>query len=298
MPSRPQTGIDADSLQADVMRFMAIIAFCLIAILALVRNIDAPPVAQPPVTPSMPEPIAKTTPAPVPVLAPEPQPEPEPVKQIEPVAKQPVQKATPKPPTLERLPQPSVPPEVVIALEKLLPPEPTLLEPIAPAPPPEPIATIKAEPTTPLPTHAAKEPIPAPLQSDDPPIEDIAATQPSEEPEGLSLRFVSDRDFLRLLSKRDIQVYLFNEQAAYQLSPAYEFVDAEPPNKLYEVLPMTIPGAISAAAGRALGDHSDYRWGLHIPGAIERQITDHLAAVESGELVIDRFGRVHHVPAS
>ncbi len=31
---------DSESLQADVMRFMAIIAFCLIAILALVKNID------------------------------------------------------------------------------------------------------------------------------------------------------------------------------------------------------------------------------------------------------------------
>lgn len=31
---------DNDSLQTDVMRFMAIIAFCLIAILALVRNVD------------------------------------------------------------------------------------------------------------------------------------------------------------------------------------------------------------------------------------------------------------------
>ncbi len=296
MRSRPQTGIDAESLQADVMRFMAIIAFCLIAILALVRNIDAPPAAQAPAPPNVPAPIAKAPPIPIPELAPEPQPDP--AKQIEPVVERSVPKATIKPPTFEPLPQQPVALETVIALEQLLPPEPTLLEPIAPAPPPEPIATIEAEPEKPLPTHAAQEPIPAPIESDDPPIDAIAETPPNDKLEGLSLRFVSDRDFLRLLSKRDIQVYLFNEQAAYQLSPAYEFVNAEPPNKLYEVLPMTIPGAISAAAGRALGDHSGYRWGLHIPGAIERQITDHLAAVQSGELVIDRFGRVHHVPAS
>ena len=36
---------DTDSLQADVMRFMAIIAFCLIAILALVQKLDRPPSA-------------------------------------------------------------------------------------------------------------------------------------------------------------------------------------------------------------------------------------------------------------
>lgn len=33
---------DTEGLQADVMRFMAIIAFCLIAILALVQKLDAP----------------------------------------------------------------------------------------------------------------------------------------------------------------------------------------------------------------------------------------------------------------
>jgi len=34
------TQLDTDGLQADVMRFMAIIAFCLIAILTLVKNLD------------------------------------------------------------------------------------------------------------------------------------------------------------------------------------------------------------------------------------------------------------------
>mgnify|MGYP000026473340 CR=1 FL=1 len=51
MPPRGQPGIDAELLQADVMRFMAIIAFCLIAILALVRNVEAPPPEAPPAPP-------------------------------------------------------------------------------------------------------------------------------------------------------------------------------------------------------------------------------------------------------
>ena len=37
---------DDASLQTDVMRFMAIVAFCLIAILAVVRNIEAPAVSE------------------------------------------------------------------------------------------------------------------------------------------------------------------------------------------------------------------------------------------------------------
>lgn len=42
---------DSDGLQTDVMRFMAIIAFCLIAVLALVRNAD-PLAGQPPPLPA------------------------------------------------------------------------------------------------------------------------------------------------------------------------------------------------------------------------------------------------------
>ena len=40
MRQRVNTGMDSDALQADVMRFMAIIAFCLIAVLALVQQIE------------------------------------------------------------------------------------------------------------------------------------------------------------------------------------------------------------------------------------------------------------------
>jgi len=37
----PLHGLDGESLQTDVMRFMAIIAFCLIAILSLVRDVES-----------------------------------------------------------------------------------------------------------------------------------------------------------------------------------------------------------------------------------------------------------------
>ena len=58
---------DSESLQTDVMRFMAIIAFCLIAILALVKNLDPPnSEAEVPVIP----PVAETGPVqPEPVIA-------------------------------------------------------------------------------------------------------------------------------------------------------------------------------------------------------------------------------------
>jgi hypothetical protein len=57
--------LDTDGLQADVMRFMAIIAFCLIAILALVKNLDPPkPEAEVPMKPLVAESVP-TPPQPV-----------------------------------------------------------------------------------------------------------------------------------------------------------------------------------------------------------------------------------------
>lgn len=49
MSRRPTAShhLDTDGLQADVMRFMAIIAFCLIAMLALVKNLDGPSPEEP-----------------------------------------------------------------------------------------------------------------------------------------------------------------------------------------------------------------------------------------------------------
>jgi len=103
-------GMDADGggvadLQTDVMRFMAILALCLVAIFALVQSIpltpEVPePVAVPPAPPvetapvpepeplrepvlePPPEPLAEPEPAPVPAPAPEPDPIPEPQTQV------------------------------------------------------------------------------------------------------------------------------------------------------------------------------------------------------------------------
>jgi hypothetical protein len=65
---QPHYASDSESLQADVMRFMAIIAFCLIAVLALVRD------AEPPLAPVAGEPVEVSAPDPTPASAPDPRP--------------------------------------------------------------------------------------------------------------------------------------------------------------------------------------------------------------------------------
>lgn len=80
--------LDTDSLQADVMRFMAIIAFCLIAILALVKNVEPP---EPAMAAALPKVINRSAPAVSEKVEPEP-------AQVVPEKVEP--EAAPEPPSL------------------------------------------------------------------------------------------------------------------------------------------------------------------------------------------------------
>lgn len=198
-----------ESLQADVMRFMAIIAFCLIAILALVRSV---------------EPEADSEPA---VAE---------VPREEPVAPQPAKPAPADPAPAERT------------------------------------AAAPAEPAQPAPA-----PTPAP-----PP-----------EQEGLSLRFASDRDFLRLVSRGDIRVFAFNDAEVLSLDADFSFQPAAAPGRIHELLAATIPDlVIGALPARAAADA--YNWGIAMPDRLARQIRGYVEDGATGELVINRFGEVRH----
>lgn len=94
-------GMDSEAggvadLQTDVMRFMAILALCLVAIFALVQSIPVNPVAPEIPAADVPAPVAtpEPVPAPEPVTVPDPVPEPE---VLESVVATPPKPAMPKP---------------------------------------------------------------------------------------------------------------------------------------------------------------------------------------------------------
>jgi len=246
---------DNDSLQADVMRFMAIIAFCLIAILALVKEVDPPAAASKttesaaePMEPQQPEPVVTMTqvadPTPIETWR---EPLPKPVAAVETSA------PTPKP---QREPRP-------LQLEKLNSPRPT-----------------------------------SPKAAAAPPATTAAAEAAAADEEGLSLRFASDGDFLRLIARGDIKVYAFNNRDVLGLTDGYEFLDTHTPGKVYELLPQTIPTLIYDALTRSRKDTEDsvgFSWGITLPAKIESQISSYLTSAKSGQLVIDKYGEVHHV---
>lgn len=258
MPNTAQYASDSESLQADVMRFMAIIAFCLIAILALVRNVEPADVteatAKPTVesTPITPDPEPRKTPAPMPV---------------EVAVAEPVPETNPEPlPSFPESEPTSSEPEPVVA------PKPVEAEPDDPAVPPLPQEAVEPDTTAPV---------------------DAGATE-----EGLILRFASDRDFLRLIARGDITVYAYQKSDVLSLDASYTFAESSAPGEVYELLTSSIPSLIVDALRRERNDIRGYRWGIALPRRISSQIEHQLESVKHGQLVIDRYGDVRHVAAS
>ena len=256
-PNPVSPAFDSESLQADVMRFMAIIAFCLIAILALVRNVEAPQVQQP----------QTTKPLPAPVALPRWQ---EPIEKPEPkITHREVQRVVPAP-LLE--------PAAVVTQSLQIP----AIEPVPVSKPvSDPIAV--SAPVESVPEQQPAAPAVPPLNSQN--VED----------EGLTLRFASDGDFLRLIAKGAILVYAYNESGVFALQPDYQFLPSAAPGQVYQLMEQTVPTLILDAFERTQSDAAPFTWAIAIPPAIRNQIENHMASVRSGQLVINRYGEVHHV---
>jgi hypothetical protein len=252
-----------DSLQADVMRFMAIIAFCLIAILALVRSVE------PPVTPAALTPAPRPAPAAAQGRA-----------ESTTHARSVVPQELVSPPEVVGLPEVVAQPEVVALPEVVAQPEvvalPDMTTPTQAETPPE----VMTPPEAPAPRP---EPVAA-----QPPVEPPASPEP-----GLSLRFASDQDFLRLVNRGEIRVFAFNDDEVLSLQDDFSFRPAHTPGPIHELLPETIPELMAGALARADGG-GGYRWGIAMPESMSRQIRIYLERDATGELVIDRFGKVRH----
>ena len=308
MYPRYNNTMDTEGLQTDVMRFLAIIALCLVAILALVQRAQ-PPLenAQTPVVPVVDEPVAQVVAVPQPV--PEPVQPPIQVKEALPakpakrvVREQPVVVAQ-RQPAAAALPAPAPAPQVPQPETPAADPDPLL----------QPLQELDPQPIAQRPARVVAEPerfeFEAPAFAElEPELETESATEfaavaevePDPEPaaaeeQALSLRFASESDFLRLLTKRTVSLYLFNQESALLLGSDLAFAPSAAPNQVYEVLPSTIPAAILRSAQREVAGLQNYAWGVGMPPVIESSIQRWMQRVSTGELLIDRDGEVFHV---
>ena len=260
---QPSAGFESESLQADVMRFMAIIGFCLVAIFALVRNSDARPVVAPP--PDARPRVANPEPVPVSNAA---------------VAQPPVAAFEPRPPAptpaTERLPAPATVPVAVPARPMPAIPAPAAPESPADAPEPSEVASVN-----PSPAAGATEPgLSLSFRSD----RDF-------------LRLVST-GVIELFVMNDTAA----AEPTLRFDPHGQFAPARAPGRIYELLPGTIPRTITTALAQrpARSGSSDasgvLTWGVTLPPALERELAQQRERHSQGTLLIDRYARIRHVP--
>lgn len=242
-----------DSLQADVMRFMAIVAFCLIAILAMVRQAAPPPQAEQQ-EPAAPQDRQAVAPARL------------------------VQATTPQVES-ESEPEPKPEPE----------PEPIPL----PLPEPEPVTELRIESKAALTAPAQVITAPAPGRQGEPTTPPPEATEEA----GLTLRFASNRDFLRLVGRGRVNVYAYDNHHFLALDRNHRFHPVTPPAQVYELDPNTIPPTMRQALPEDLST-SAVTWAVRLNNKVQQQLLQHLTQVKSGELHINRYEEVHHVPRS
>lgn len=319
-------GVDDDGLQADVMRFMAIIAFCLVAIMALARN--AAPLGSNPAAFEVPSAgvqtaasddvvlsvAAVTVPGPEMEPSPEPSPEPNPGPDPEPnriaeVRRNVGAESSQRPgepslesPALEPAPM-GAPISATPATEEASALKPALDVARAASPQTrregivaalEGMARQDAERSPPSgQSRATPEPVAKPTPAPDAAAADnsLLASAP-QEASGLSLRFASERDFLRLIGRDAIEVFAFRKGDVLALTSSLRFAPSAVPGEVYELLPSTIPSQISALLANLRTESEQFQWGVRMPGRIERAVRAQVDAGAAGVLVIDRFGEV------
>ena len=295
----------AADLQTDIMRFMAILALCLVAIFALVQSLplEAVTSAMPTESPTEPAVDESGEEAPLPKAPPPTEKGSDPFSP--PRATQPdVKEVTwrdlvPKPASVyERAPNtslqapvsPAPPPESAVP-ERALPPLPPVSPP-APASfsPPE---VQDSTTTSRAPTASANRPVP---------VEEVSEA-PTDAPadEGFTLRFESDTALTRLVARNEIGLYAITDDKSLRMSVnrgTYSFWPASAPNQFHEMDPATVPADVITALRRAgsLGLDHAVKWGVTLPSKTQGQLNDYLSEYTGGSLVIEGDGNLRLEP--
>ena len=257
-------GIDGDSggaadLQTDIMRFMAILALCLVAIFALVQSLPIAPETPDVGLPAIPEPIPVALPTPVEVPAAEQRVESSP----EPVAQ----------PALNRqvsLTRPSWTPKYTPATRTV------------------------EEPATPSAPAAAKPPIASPpaVAAAEP---DSETAPPASERQGFTLRFESDLALTRLVASGQVGFYAIEPGRAQRMSvrdSRISFCEASTPNEFHEMETATVPQPVVDALSRSGATTSAVSFGVTLPSRLRGQLVQLMNDHRGGALVIGADGNL------
>ena len=259
----------ATDLQTDVMRFMAILALCLVAIFALVQSLQATP----------------------PVTAQAPSPDPVPPSQAESeladeltdelpdkLSNELTNELTVEPPTHEPSSTQAIAQTIVqttVQTDETAEPEPEA----RPADPP----LVLHRPSVTRAQPAPREPAP----------QNRPAAPATPVREGFSLRFESDLALTRLVASGQIGLYAINDGRARRMSvrnSTVSFWDASTPGSFHEMDAATVPRAVVESLARSGADTAQTGWGVTLPGKLKRELDTILREHRGGELIIGADG--------
>jgi hypothetical protein len=269
-------GIDGDAggaadLQTDIMRFMAILSLCLMAIFALVQSI--------PLSPRVPVEVPKErTNVVATVAAVE-----EPVAQIPVRQRQPVESNT-KSATADTDSK-----NVILRRPKWVSTfQPSSTKPASEvtSTPPTSAEAASAPASDP---HTSVEPESAPAS--DPPT----SVEPASAQHGFTLRFESDIALTRLVAAGQVGFYALDAGRARRMSISdsrISFWDASTPGSFHEMEATTVPKPVIDALSRTGVDTGSVHWGVTLPGRLRAELDTLMRQHNGGALVIRMDGKL------
>ena len=255
----------AADLQTDIMRFMAILSLCLVAIFALVQSI--------PLTPVEPVPVDPTASETAPIVA---------------------EREPAEPPKIEPE-SPAATPVVAQAPEPIPAGKPLKLTRPKWVPKFEPVAASIPDALA-VETPAVEETIPESVPAEVPvPIENEVPV-PIEETDGFVLRFESDAALMRAVAASHVGFYAIEHDKAQRMTVSesrVSFWAASTPNTFHEMDAATVPGTVIDALARTGADAEAVSWGVTLPGKLKTRLDALMEAHQGGSLIIGAAGDIH-----
>jgi len=252
-------GGGAADLQTDIMRFMAILSLCLVAIFALVQSIPLTPIQTPPADPepAVPDSADVVNEAPAPGVV-------EPLV-VEPLVVEPVVVES----VTEAAPTTAVEPATEPAAERIMLTRPKWVPKTRPS-----VATPIPEVVPPTPHETATE----------------------AEPIGFTLRFESDAALMRAVAASKVGLYAIDAGRAKRMTVSdsrISFWDASTPNTFHEMERTTVPATVLDALARTGAVGQDISWGVTLPGKMKSRLDALMQSHSGGSLIIGASGDIY-----
>jgi hypothetical protein len=261
--------LNTAGLEADVMRFMAIIAFCLIAIMALVKDVE-------------------------PQLGVEPQPD---VKSQSEVTTEAIEDSSQEP-------EPSLELVTVVKAQKPLKPEAKTSTQAVKIGSTRERTSILSAPDISIPMRS--QVIANHDNTVQPASVNVAAEEQLEErEEALTFRFDSDSTFIHLIGSKKLKLFASTHGAYLEMDDRFNVTSSSPSGELFEIMKQSIPRTITTIFERESGFHKVDSSLIYLVALSKRTRNDldhflgasnsrHKKNLNSGVLVIHQDGHISH----